>query len=58
MKQYVASNQLRLVGKAWEIRHQLRKLSAAGGAHSKLLSDFTSGTAKRRPLSELRSVSE
>ncbi|MDQ0058267.1 hypothetical protein J2T15_001045 [Paenibacillus harenae] len=58
MKQYVASNQLRLVGKAWEIRHQLRKLSASGGSHNKLLSDFTSGTAKRRPLTGLRSVSE
>ena len=29
MKQYVALNHLRLVGKGWEIRHQLRKLSAS-----------------------------
>jgi hypothetical protein len=60
MKQYVASNQLRLVGKAWEIRHQLRKLSAAAGADAnyKLLSDFTGGTAKRRPPIDLKVVSD
>lgn len=31
MKQYVAPNQMRIVGKAWEIRHQLRKLAAESG---------------------------
>lgn len=30
MKQYMTQDQLRLVGKAWEIRYQLRKLSQAG----------------------------
>ncbi len=60
MKQYVASNQLRLVGKAWEIRHQLRKLSAAAGsgANYKLLSDLTGGTAKRRHPTDLHAVSD
>lgn len=29
MKKYMAANQLRLVGKAWEIRYQLRKWSNA-----------------------------
>ncbi|MFD1955808.1 Z-ring formation inhibitor MciZ [Paenibacillus thailandensis] len=28
MKMYVTDSQLRLVGKAWEIRHQLNKLAA------------------------------
>ncbi|RJE89967.1 Z-ring formation inhibitor MciZ [Paenibacillus sp. 1011MAR3C5] len=39
MKQYITSNQLRLIGKGWEIRHHLRKLTAAGDA--RLLSRFT-----------------
>ncbi|REK77321.1 Z-ring formation inhibitor MciZ [Paenibacillus paeoniae] len=40
MKQYIASNHLRLIGKGWEIRHQLQKLAAAGDNVS--LSRFTS----------------
>ncbi|MFF2887675.1 Z-ring formation inhibitor MciZ [Paenibacillus sp. NPDC057967] len=39
MKQYIASNQLRLIGKGWEIRHHLRKLAASGD--DVLLSRFT-----------------
>lgn len=39
MKQYIASNQLRLIGKGWEIRHQLKKLASAGD--DVLLSQFT-----------------
>lgn len=42
MKQYVALNHLRLVGKGWEIRHQLRKLSAS--------------TLSRTPMSEYTNV--
>ncbi|WP_188887579.1 Z-ring formation inhibitor MciZ [Paenibacillus radicis (ex Gao et al. 2016)] len=29
MKQYISVNELRLVGKAWEVRHKLRKLTAS-----------------------------
>ncbi|WP_168119222.1 hypothetical protein [Paenibacillus sp. HB172176] len=33
MKQYISHRHLRLVGKGWELRHQLRKLaSSAEGA--------------------------
>ncbi|WP_165867513.1 Z-ring formation inhibitor MciZ [Paenibacillus pinisoli] len=39
MKRYMASNQLRLVGKGWEIRHHLRKLAAA--EDGMILSRFT-----------------
>lgn len=39
MKQYIASNQLRLVGKGWEIRHHLRKLIAT--EDGLMLSRFT-----------------
>lgn len=39
MKQYVASNHLRLIGKGWEIRHQLAKLAAR--SDSQLLTRFT-----------------
>ncbi|CDN43444.1 MULTISPECIES: Z-ring formation inhibitor MciZ [Paenibacillus] len=31
MKMYVGAKELRLVGKAWEIRHTLRKLSRGAG---------------------------
>jgi hypothetical protein len=31
MKMYVGAKELRLVGKAWEIRHTLRKLSGGKG---------------------------
>ncbi|NBD22660.1 Z-ring formation inhibitor MciZ [Paenibacillus sp. T1] len=30
MKQYIVNGQLTLVGKAWEIRHQLKLLSKSG----------------------------
>ncbi|WP_081735170.1 Z-ring formation inhibitor MciZ [Paenibacillus gorillae] len=29
MKQYMSGKELRLVGKAWEVRHKLRKLTAS-----------------------------
>ncbi|CAM3965676.1 Z-ring formation inhibitor MciZ [Paenibacillus alkaliterrae] len=47
MKQYVALNHLRLVGKGWEIRHQLRKLSAASLSKSPL-SEYTNIISVRR----------
>ncbi len=28
---YVADNQLRMIGKAWEVKHQLQKLSSKFG---------------------------
>jgi len=31
MKVYFFSNQLRIVGKAWEVKHQLRKLARQFG---------------------------
>ncbi|GKU79625.1 Z-ring formation inhibitor MciZ [Paenibacillus sp. L3-i20] len=41
MKQYIAPEHLRIVGKGWEIRHQLRKLAAASGGMK--LVPFTNG---------------
>lgn len=41
MKQYVAPKHLRLVGKGWEIRHQLRKLSSASNGRREAIADFT-----------------
>ncbi|CAM3122047.1 Z-ring formation inhibitor MciZ [Paenibacillus lupini] len=38
MKQYLTHNELRLVGKAWEIQSQLRKLSRLDIPLNKLLS--------------------
>ncbi|MFD0586829.1 Z-ring formation inhibitor MciZ [Paenibacillus sp. GCM10027627] len=32
MKQYIAPNHLRLVGKGWEVRHRLSKLASASGS--------------------------
>ncbi|GAA3405390.1 Z-ring formation inhibitor MciZ [Paenibacillus hodogayensis] len=32
MKSYITETQLRLVGKSWEIRAQLRSMSAAAGS--------------------------
>ncbi|MUT65558.1 Z-ring formation inhibitor MciZ [Paenibacillus sp. NEAU-GSW1] len=43
MKQYMSAKELRLVGKAWEIRHKLRKLSTVNPSDatlSQLLSSF------------------
>ena len=42
MKQYIAENQLRLVGKGWEIRHQLRRLAESSKAPG-LIGQWTSG---------------
>ncbi|RCW51186.1 Z-ring formation inhibitor MciZ [Paenibacillus prosopidis] len=50
MKQYVVSNQIRLVGKGWEIRHQLRKLSASSASKS-LVSEYTNVITGRRAQS-------
>ncbi|PZD93456.1 hypothetical protein DNH61_22800 [Paenibacillus sambharensis] len=36
MKQYLDDKGLRLVGKAWEIRHQLRKLTGPAADSRKL----------------------
>ncbi|MNH35806.1 hypothetical protein D3C79_965240 [compost metagenome] len=47
MKQYVTVNHLRLVGKGWEIRHQLRKLSASSISKSPL-SEYTGVLSVRR----------
>lgn len=44
MKSYVAKDQLRLVGKAWEIRYQLRKLA------QQPLSDITLKEALHRSI--------
>ncbi|MBH5318031.1 Z-ring formation inhibitor MciZ [Paenibacillus sp. GSMTC-2017] len=41
MKQYIAPKHLRIVGKGWEIRHQLRKLTAANDRLQ--LDHFTKG---------------
>lgn len=38
MKQYITRNELRLVGKAWEIQTRLRKLSGMNIPLQKLLS--------------------
>ncbi len=41
MKQYIDNRGLRLVGKAWEIRAQLRKLSgSAAGPSSRKLDEW------------------
>ncbi len=41
MKQYIDNRGLRLVGKAWEIRTQLRKLSGSGkGQPSRKLDEW------------------
>lgn len=37
MKQYVAQHHLRIVGKGWEVRHQLRKLAVWGEGTSRLI---------------------
>lgn len=43
MKMYVGAKELKLVGKAWEIRHTLRKLSRdAGSPEKKSLEMFLS----------------
>ena len=50
MKQYIDDKGLRLVGKAWEIRSQLRKLSGRGGGQpARKLNDWikTGGRAAR-----------
>jgi hypothetical protein len=47
MKKYVDGNQLRLVGKAWEIRYQLRKLSG-GIRRPNLLGDYLKGKTPSR----------
>ncbi|WP_082360673.1 Z-ring formation inhibitor MciZ [Bacillus sp. FJAT-28004] len=47
MKQYVALNHLRLVGKGWEIRHQLRKLSASSLSRTPM-SEYTNVISVRR----------
>lgn len=39
MKQYVALNRLTIIGKGWEVRHQLSKLASA--SDGLLLSRFT-----------------
>ncbi|WP_424766142.1 Z-ring formation inhibitor MciZ [Paenibacillus sp. sgz302251] len=49
MKQYVSLNHLRLVGKGWEIRHQLRKLSASSLSKSPM-SEYTNVISVRRIL--------
>ncbi|CAH0118628.1 hypothetical protein PAE9249_01118 [Paenibacillus sp. CECT 9249] len=36
MKSYIASNQMRLVGKAWEIRHHLRQWAKRSGPNASL----------------------
>jgi len=38
MKQYRTAQELRLVGKAWEIRYQLRKLAKQEASLKQLLS--------------------
>ncbi|HTG71462.1 MAG TPA: Z-ring formation inhibitor MciZ [Candidatus Udaeobacter sp.] len=47
MKQYVGLNHLRLVGKGWEIRQQLRKLSAASLSRTPM-SEYTNVISVRR----------
>ncbi|QAY66224.1 Z-ring formation inhibitor MciZ [Paenibacillus protaetiae] len=32
MKMYIADHQIRLIGKAWEVRHQLRRLVSESGS--------------------------
>ncbi|QJC51803.1 Z-ring formation inhibitor MciZ [Paenibacillus albicereus] len=39
MKMYIGEKELRLVGKAWEVRHALRKLAREAGAGAPLRSD-------------------
>ncbi|MGN7455870.1 Z-ring formation inhibitor MciZ [Paenibacillus pasadenensis] len=36
MKMYIGEKELRLVGKAWEIRHTLRRLAREAGAGAPL----------------------
>jgi len=40
-------NQLRIVGKAWEVRHTLRKLARSGGEGATLSSYLQSGAPAR-----------
>ncbi|MCA0754490.1 Z-ring formation inhibitor MciZ [Paenibacillus sp. N4] len=51
MKQYVALNHLRLVGKGWEIRRQLQKLSSAS-LSKKPLTEYTGAINVRRASHE------
>ncbi|BBH21072.1 hypothetical protein Back11_24170 [Paenibacillus baekrokdamisoli] len=54
MKQYSVASQLILVGKAWEIRHQLKQLSkqnSASGTSYKSVSTLGEYLENRRPVS-------
>ncbi|MFC4777487.1 Z-ring formation inhibitor MciZ [Paenibacillus sp. GCM10023252] len=48
MKQYIDEKQLRLVGKAWEIRYQLRKLTLPTAPSAKLVELLDPPRAARR----------
>ncbi|WP_144340738.1 Z-ring formation inhibitor MciZ [Paenibacillus darwinianus] len=48
MKQYIDPKGLRLVGKAWEIRHQLRKINGSPKSPRKLNDWLKSGSAPVR----------
>jgi hypothetical protein len=50
MKSYASEQQLRLVGKAWEIRLHLRALLAQGGQEQKL-SDYLATKISKTPVS-------
>lgn len=47
MRRDMNDNQLRIVGKAWEVRHTLRKLARAGGEGATLSSYLQSGAPTR-----------
>ncbi|CAM4229619.1 Z-ring formation inhibitor MciZ [Paenibacillus tarimensis] len=47
MKQYINEKGLRLVGKAWEIRYQLRKLGGTAAADSRKLQDMLGKPARK-----------
>ena len=55
MKQYSVESQLMLVGKAWEIRHQLRQIAKQSGgtrgSSPKSISTLGEYLENRRPVS-------
>lgn len=52
MKSYVTERQIRLVGKAWEIKRQLQLMLQQGG-HTTTLMDYAAGAHNQQPRKSL-----
>ena len=52
MKSYITDRQIRLVGKAWEIKRQLQLMLQQGG-HKITLADYVSGLHSPQPHKSL-----